>query len=560
MMKTRNAKSAITLTTLLLIGQSVLAQQLPSAGSQLQSIPAQPSADRPSPAFRIEQQPPSAVPVAGEGGRIAVTSLRISGARLYDENTLLAVTGFVARNDASLADLQVLADRITAHYRKAGYFAAQAYLPPQDVRDGAITIAVLEGRYGAVSLRNDAGLNERLVRNALTGVTSGDVIATEPLETRLLALSDLPGVNVRSSLAPGAEPGTSDLMVNVTPGRRVTGNVDADNGGNRYTGRYRLGATLNLNNPLGLGDVASLRLLTTGKGLQYARAAYQMQVGRGQVGIGYSALDYKLGREFAPLQANGTARVASIFGRYPLVRSRNNNVNAQLEYNARTFQDRVDSIPAVTDKKTDVVIASLYGDYRDALGSGMSAWSVSLASGNLDIETPAARAADAAGARSQGRFSKLSFSATRLQSLGGPFSAYASVNGQLASRNLDVSEKMPLGGMNAVRAYPEGEAYADQAAVITLEGRMLLGNAPAGLPGQVQLVAFVDAGTATRDRNAWAPGSNHRTLYGAGVGANWAVGGDFFARAFYARRLGSERATSEPDERGRIWVQLVKYF
>ena len=40
-------------------------------------------------------------------------------------------------------------------------------------------------------------------------------------------------------------------------------------------------------------------------------------------------------------------------------------------------------------------------------------------------------------------------------------SLFASVNGQLASKDLDSSEKMVLGGMYAVRAYPEGEAYAD---------------------------------------------------------------------------------------------------
>lgn len=558
-MKTRNATSAIALATLAGFGPSTFAQQLPSAGSQLQSIPAPQPAVKAPPALRIEPRQASA-PEPAAGGRITVVSLRITGARLFDEATLLAVTGFRSPTEAGMPELQAMAERIAAHYRKAGYFAAQAYLPAQDIQDGMVTIAVLEGRYGAVALRNNAGLSDRITQGALAGVNSGDVIATEPLETRLLTLSDLPGVNVRSTLSPGAEPGTSDLAVDLTPGRRVTGSVDADNGGNRYTGRYRLGATVNLNNPLGLGDVASVRVLTSGKGLQYGRLAYQLQAGRGQVGVGYSALEYKLGREFAPLQANGTARVASIYGRYPLLRSRNTNAYAQLEFNARTFRDRIDSIPVVTDKRTDVLMASLYGDHRDATGNGLSTWSVTLASGNLDIETPAARAADAAGARSQGRFSKLSFNATRLQNLGGPFSAYASLSGQAASRNLDVSEKMSLGGMNAVRAYPEGEAYADQGAMLTLEGRMLLGNTAWTAPGQVQLVAFIDAGTATRDRDNWAAGPNHRTLYGAGVGANWSLGGDFLARAYYARRLGNERATSEPDRSGRFWVQLVKFF
>ncbi len=76
----------------------------------------------------------------------------------------------------------------------------------------------------------------------------------------------------------------------------------------------------------------------------------------------------------------------------------------------------------------------------------------------------------------------------------------------------------------------------------------------------MQLVAFVDAGTVTHDRNPWFAADNHRTLYGAGVGVNWAQPGNFLVRAYYARRLGSEPATSAPDKSGRVWVQLVKYF
>jgi hemolysin activation/secretion protein len=184
---------------------------------------------------------------------------------------------------------------------------------------------------------------------------------------------------------------------------------------------------------------------------------------------------------------------------------------------------------------------------------------VTWAVGNLDIETPAALAADSAAARSNGHFSKLSFSAMRLQSLGGPFSLYAAVSGQLASKNLDVSEKMELGGMNAVRAYPEGEAYADQGAILTIEGRMDLPK-HASVPGVMQLVVFADAGTVTVDRNPWVSGNNHRTLSGAGVGVNWALPGNFTARAYYAHKLGNDVATSAPDKSGRLWVQLVKYF
>lgn len=545
---------------LLALSQAALAQQPPTAGGQLQQIPQTPVAPRAAPEIRIQQEAAPA-PAGADQVKITVRSLRVTGAQVYSEPELVEAAGFRPGSELSLADLRAMAARITAHYRARGYFVAMAYLPEQEVKDQAVTIAVAEGRYRNVTVNNSSNLADRVVRGGLEGVNSGDAIVLAPLESRLLVLSDLPGVNVRSTLVPGASVGTSDLLVDVTPGKRISGSIDADNAGNPYTGPWRAGATVNLNNPLGLGDVASLRLFTSGDGLNYARASYQVQVGRGQAGVAYSRLDYRLGKEFESLDAHGTAQIASVYGRYPLVRSRNDNLYLQLAYDAKRFQDRVDSVPSVTDKRAQVWMTSLYGDHADSLGGGgQTAYGVIWSSGTIDIRTPEALAADAAAARSNGRFNKLSFNAARSQTLAGPFSLYGAVSGQLASKNLDVSEKMELGGMNAVRAYPEGEAYADEGYLLTLEGRMALGRWSERMPGQVQLVAFVDAGSVRTSHSPWAAGQNRRTLSGAGVGVNWSDPGNFMVRAYYARKLGSGQAISSPDKSGRFWVQGVKYF
>ena len=539
--------------------QGVLAQQPPSGGAL--QVPPAPIAPRPQPEIRIQPQTAPALPDAPQA-RIVVTTLRVQGATAFAEADLLAIAQFTPGAELSLPDLQRMADRITDHYRRQGFFVAQAYLPAQEIRDGAVTIAVSEGRLGQVVLHNESRVPDSAARSALAGLASGDLITTDAFESRLLLLSDLPGVSVRSTLVAGASPGTSDLVVDILPGPAVSGSIDADNAGNRYTGEYRLGATLNVNNPLGLGDVASLRLLTSGKGLQYARISYQVQAGRGQVGVAYSHLHYELGREFASLGAHGTAQIASVYGRYPVVRTRNDNLYLQLAFDAKQFDDRIDVIPAATERHSGVLMGSVFGDHRDNLGGGgADSYFVTWSVGRLDIETPAARAQDALGARTQGSFQKLAFSAMRLQRLGrGPFSLYAGVSGQLASKNLDVSEKMSVGGMNGVRAYPEGEAYADQGYLATVEARMDLPPLPAPMPGRMQLIAFADSSTVTLNRNPWAAGDNHRTLSGAGVGVNWADPGNFLVRAFYARKLGSEPATSAPDKSGRFWLQLVKFF
>lgn len=295
--------------------------------------------------------------------------------------------------------------------------------------------------------------------------------------------------------------------------------------------------------------------------MNYARISYQMPVGKASLGVAYSKLNYKLGREFESLRANGTAEVASIYGSYPLIRSRNTNLSAQLVMDFRTFQDRIDSTSSVTDKKAQALTASLVGDHRDNIGrGGVTAYSVGLTSGNLDIETPSARAFDAMTAQSNGHYNKLAFSALRLQNLTEILSLYGAISGQLASKNLDVSEKLALGGMYGVRAYPVGEAYADEGYLATVEARFLLARLSEHMVGQMHFVVFADTGTVTINKDPWFVGDNRRTLSGAGVGLTWTDPGNFAIRTYYAQKLGNEVATSAPDKSGRFWIQAVKYF
>ncbi|MDO9176701.1 MAG: ShlB/FhaC/HecB family hemolysin secretion/activation protein [Agitococcus sp.] len=553
-------KSKIWPLAMLALSQNVFAVEPPNAGTQLQQIPPSPT---------LQQSPPeiSLVPITADvisetdNVKINVQRIQITGMRAYSETDLVMQTEFKPNSELTLPELRVMAAKIADYYHKNGYFVAQAYLPAQEIKNGVVSIAVIEGQYGEIIVRNSTNLSNRLVYSQLEGINSGDVITSVPLENRLLLLSDIAGVKINSTLAPGAAAGTSDLIVDVTPGARVNGSIDADNGGNRYTGEHRIGATINVNNIAGQGDVVSLRALSSGEGLNYARAAYQMQLAKATVGVAYSWLYYELGEEFTSLDASGDAKIASVYGSYPLIRSRNNNLYADILYENKVFQDEIGAIALVTDKKIDALTAALRGDHRDQwAGGGLNSYSVAATVGDLNIQTPAARAVDALTARSDGNYHKLTFNASRLQRVTDSFSLYAGLRGQLASKNLDNSEKMQLGGMYAVRAYPEGEAYADQGYVLTLEARKNLPKYSENTPGHLQLVGFIDTGHVNIDQTPWAAGDNTRTLSGAGVGINWLDYNNFVMKIAYAQKLGSEAATSAPDSSGRFWVQLVKYF
>jgi hemolysin activation/secretion protein len=546
---------------LLLLSQSAFAADLllPGAGGQIQQVPPAPMPQRAAPEIQVEQGSAQLIPDSDKV-KILVNSLHVTGQTLYSEGELVAITGFVPGGELTLSELRTMASKIADHYHADGYFVGQAYLPPQEIKDGSVTIAVLEGRYGSVTLNNQTNLSDRLASGLLDAPEEGTVIAIAPLENRLLLLSDVPGVKVKSTLTPGAAVGTSDLNVDLTPGQRVTGNVEADNAGNYYTGRYRIGATVNLNNPLGLGDVLSLRVLTSGSGMTYGRASYQLQLGKATAGVAYAAMDYELGKEFEYLDAHGTAQIASIYGNYPLIRSRNTNLYALAEYNDKIFRDKMGDT-LLSERDVRVGVGGLAGNHRDRFaGGGLTTYSLIASIGDVDINTPEALAVDEVTAQTNGSFQKLGYDVARLQRVTDRIGIYAGINGQFASQNLDISEKMALGGPYAVRAYPVGEGYSDEAYVATLEARLLLPTIWQSMPGQMHLIGFADTGTGTINKDPWTDEDNHRTLSGAGIGLTWADYDNFSLSVCYAHKLGNEVATAAPDASGQIWFQAVKYF
>ena len=337
--------------------------------------------------------------------------------------------------------------------------------------------------------------------------------------------------------------------------------MEADNAGNRYTGAYRFGGSVNYSNATGFGDLLSLRLLASTEGLAYGRAAWQAPLGEATVGVAYTHMQYSLGREFEALDATGTADIFSAFASYPLIRSRAANLYALVSFDAKYLTDEIGLVSQVSDKQVRAVTLGLQGDSGDAFaGGGRNALSLFWTSGDLDIDSPLERAADAVTARSRGGFNKLQYAVSRLQTVSGPLSVYGSLRGQMATDNLDSSEKMELGGAYAVRAYPEGEAYGDEGYVATGEARLRLDQWTGGLPGQFQLIGFVDAGEVDFAHDPWFAGPNHARRSGAGFGLNWFGPQDLIIRASYARRLNDQISTSGPDETGRAWFQIVKLF
>ena len=535
------------------------APALPSAGTILQEAKP-PGLAAPAPSgtgLIIDKADTGSLPPSAP---FLVQRLEITGNTLFATPTLLALVAGVPGQSLSLPQLGQQAGLITDYYRSQGYPLARAIIPAQTILNGVVRIEIIEARYGKISLDNSSAVNDSLLRATLSPLQSGQAISQAGLDQALLLLSDIPGIVATASLKPGQSVSTSDLGVSTTPGPAVSGNVVLDNYGNRYTGRARIGGTINLINPLQHGDILSLSGLSSGGAMNYGRIAYETLLnGHGtRLGGAYSVLRYTLGEPLAALGANGTAQVQSLWAKHPLVRSRDINLYGQLQLDQLQLRDRIDTSAIRTDRQLDNWTLSLSGDARDALLSGgVSSWSLGWTSGRVGFDDAAAKLADAGTAKTQGGFSKLNASLTRLQTLSPSTGLYLTFSGQWASTNLDASQKMSAGGPYTVRAYDTGAVSGDTGHLASIELRHSLG---AALGGKWQAVVFVDSARVQVNKNTWVTGTNSATLSGAGLGLNWVGPAQWSARAYVAKPIGTHPLLVAGSASARGWVELRRGF
>jgi len=534
------------------------APALPGAGSLLQQIqPVEPPpAPSDNPGLVIEPQGSATLPPSAP---FPVTSIQIIGNTSFDTATLHGLIAGAEGRELTLPELNDWVTRITDFYHAHGYPLARALIPAQAIRDGVVMIQVIEARYGRIILENKSRVSDALLDSTLAPLKRGGMIGQAELDRVLLLLSDTPGAVTSATLQPGEAAGTSDLLVQGAPGPAVTGNVTADNYGNRYTGSARLGGEIALNDPLRHGDVLDASVLSSGHDMDYGRLMYDWLLnGAGpHLGASYSALHYVLGESLASLEGHGTADVASLWGKQPLVRSLNIDLYAQLQFDRKLLKDDIDVSAIHTHRHLDDWTATLAGDERDALLSGgLTTWSLGLTSGRVGFDDAKAELADAATADTRGPFLQGNATLARLQRMTAKDSLYVAVSWQWANANLDPSQKMVAGGPYTVRSYDMSALTGDEGIQTTAEWRRDL---PAWY-GQWQGVGFFDTEHLTINENVWTAGTNTVIINGAGLGFNWTGPNLWSAKASVAARLGSAPILAGASSSVRAWLTIAKGF
>jgi hemolysin activation/secretion protein len=372
----------------------------------------------------------------------------------------------------TLGMIETVANTITRYYREHGFILAKAYIPKQQVREGVVTLTVLLGELGEVSVQNNKRYSAKTIQNVFKDDLAKPV-TNDLIEENLYLINDLPGLSVQGYFEPGSQVGDTKLNVNVTSEQWYDATIRLDNQGSERSGKYRAYTEFLLHNPLTLGDELELGVLGSfePQNSTYGSLRYSVPVltPRVKFSTGVSTNDFVLAEGTSLAAQNpgtiikGESQVVDASLAYQLKRSRVKNYALGLKVS------RIDSL--INIGKTSVVDDNLqnielFSDF-DLLNEKAKV----LHQGNIAIITSNyIKSVDAKGVVSNDKESPpiLNIDYSRLSFINIPFTKVESrmvlrFSGQYSGKSLPSVNQYSLGGPTRTRGFSVTEYSADDA-------------------------------------------------------------------------------------------------
>ena len=378
---------------------------------------------------------------------------------------------------SSVADLYDLAGRIEAAYARRGYILARVTVPPQNLSDGAtVRLMVTDGVIAAVSLNGVPARMRATVALRTAGLVGRQWPTLDQIERALVLSGALPGLTLHSALAPGAEAGTTTLIVagDYAP---VTFGLNADNRLGGEFADWELAPTVSLNGLLGMGETVYVSAIAHPDSRVFHHDNVRRVLGVGAVvPVGSDGL--AVNPEFTLAETNprlgpGAARTRGEFRRlavrlsYPFIKDRHEDLELSGSVEAiDETQDAIDFGTRLSDDRLRNLTLGL--DWARAWPGGMTLSASLLGTqgvSGLGARTAADVAASGVPFSRQGVspvFTKLEGSARLSRTwpsgvvLAGTVRFQASASGALAS-----SEQFNLDSPDGMSTFPIGRLTGD---------------------------------------------------------------------------------------------------
>jgi hemolysin activation/secretion protein len=192
----------------------------------------------------------------GQGGCVNVQTIRLQGTEHLPEEqqrTLVAPFEGQCLDNARLNDLL---GTLTKHYIARGLITSRAYLAPQDLSAGELTVLMIEGKLDG--FETEGRPSQREIWMTHPGQT-GELLNLRALEQMVDQLGRLPSRAVTLDILPVPDaPGHSRIRVQAEDQKPWRIGLRGNNLGDKATGRHQTSAFAVLDSPLGLADQISL--------------------------------------------------------------------------------------------------------------------------------------------------------------------------------------------------------------------------------------------------------------------------------------------------------------
>lgn len=438
--------------------QNILEQQLSREANELQQQPSRPFKN---------------IEADSAEKNILIKQFRFSGNELASSEKLNEIVQPWLTHQISFNELKAAIAAIQDYYFKEGRLA-QALIPPQEIKDGVLNVQIVEGKLGSIRVDPAEGatrFSENQVKAYLVkGADDRQFVQTQELERGLMLLNEVPGVQVAGSFESGQNVGTSDFRVLLQNTPVFAGSAGLSNYGSSSTGIGQALANLSLNNISGTGDQATLDLIQS-EGSTYGQFGYNIPVGAQgwKVGLLGSYLTYKTLSSWSNIPTEGTGSTLGAYTSYALQRSQIANSNLRFGLDTRSYNNQ-QAGATISDYRVTAFSAGLNGNWANTEKTVVN-YGTTLVLGYLDISNLTQAGQDTTGPGTGGSYGKLSLNLSHIRQLESlPNTSWTnSLYGQLATKNLNSSEQIFMGGPYALRAYPVSQGGGSQGAIYTSE-------------------------------------------------------------------------------------------
>lgn len=448
-------------------------------------------------------------------------------------------------------ELTQLASAVAGRARSRGFVFASAWIAPQKLRNGVLTVEVDEGHVDEIRLE---GLEQPAVRAALSPLADGKPVRLEALERRLLIAGDIDGVRILGTRFV-REDGKGVLQVKLAS-NRVAGRITLANEGTKPIGPEQVTLQADFAGLLAHDDSLTVTWSETPAELgelHFGRVRYEKRINRSgtELALSASGSTARPGAYLTPYGIRSRSWYVGATALQPLLRRRTASLWLEGEVGMRNLlQWRKGS--RVRDDRVVAARATLYG-YADTAGGRLRAGAT--VSQGLDI-LGATEPGDPLSSRwdADGTFTIWSGWADWTRPLGGDFSLRLSMMSQLSSDPLLIGEEIGLGGTGFLRGYDWSERSGDEGVAGLAELRYAL-DRPLRLVRRTQLYAFADGGKVTNKADGFGSG----TLASAGGGIRADVTNSFGINLELAMPLTGLRYDTS-DKTPKVNLKLLKSF